>query len=76
LRECRNIIAESGAIGLVNDDRDESGRHSVRVLLELRLDVDGERGSHGGEQTSLDPYAGNIKNTQILAWCSGLRRVS
>ena len=53
LRDCWNIIAESGVVDLVDEDTEESSGFVVRVGLELRLDLDDEGGSDGGEQTGL-----------------------
>jgi len=81
LRDRRNLIAESRVVYLVDEDAEESGRLTVRVRLELGLDLDDECGGHGGEQTSLyagsvDLRARNIRNPQRLAWCSGPRHAS
>jgi len=50
---CGNVITEGGVVDLVDEDTEESGCLFVRVLLELGVDFDDERGSDGGEQTSL-----------------------
>ena len=49
----RNVVGEGSVVNLMDEDAEESGRLLVRVLLELGLDLDDERGSHGGEQTGL-----------------------
>ena len=49
----RNVAAESGVVYLVDEDAEESGGLSVRVRLELGVDLDDECGSDGREQTSL-----------------------
>ena len=48
-----NVIAEGGVVDLVDEDTEESGCLFVRVWLELGVDLDNERGSDGGKQTSL-----------------------
>ena len=65
-RERRDITAGSSITDPVDEDTEESGRHFVRVWLELRLDVDDECGGYGGEQTSLDVesvhlYVSNVR---------------
>jgi len=47
-----NVVAEGGVIDFVGGDT-ESGGFIARILLELRLDIDDERGGDGGGQTSL-----------------------
>ena len=49
----RNVAAESGVVYLVDEDAEESGGLSVRVRLELGVDLDDECRSDGREQTSL-----------------------
>jgi len=39
----------------MNEDAEEGGGFFVRVRLKLRMDLDDERRSDGGEQTSLWP---------------------
>ena len=53
LRDRWDIVAESGAVHLVNQDAEKSGGLFVWVGLELRVDFDDEGGSHSREQTSL-----------------------
>ena len=48
-----SIVSEGGVVNLVDENTEESGGLITRVGLELRLDVDDESGSDGGEQTSL-----------------------
>jgi len=55
LWEGRNVVAERGVVDLVDQDAEEGRCLVVRVLLELRVDVDDECGGDGGEQTSLLP---------------------
>jgi len=55
LWEGRNVVAERGVVELVDQDAEESRYLVVRVLLEVRVDVDDERRGDGGEQTSLLP---------------------
>ena len=48
LWEGGNVVSESGAINLVNEDAKEGGGIDVRVGLQLRIDVDDEgRGNCG-----------------------------
>ena len=49
----RNVAAESGVVYLVDEDAEESGGLSVRVRLELGVDLDDECGSDCGKQSSL-----------------------
>jgi len=68
LWDCRNVVAGSGVVDLVDEDAEESGGLFTRVWLELGLDLDEECGGHGGEQTSLytksaRPRRGNIEET-------------
>ena len=49
----RNAATESGTVHRVNKDAKESSRLVVRVLLELGMDLDDERGGYGGEETNL-----------------------
>ena len=53
LRYCGNVVAEGSIVDLVDEDAEEGGRLFIRVRLELGLDLDDERGGHGGEQTGL-----------------------
>jgi len=53
LWDCRNVVAESSVVDLVNEDSEEGSRLFIWVWLELGLDLDDERGSHRGEQTGL-----------------------
>jgi len=53
LWDCGDIVAESSVVDLVDEDAEESGRLFVWVRLELGLDLDDERRSHGGKQTGL-----------------------
>ena len=48
-----NVATEGGVVHLVEEDTEKSSCLFVRVGLELRLDIDYEGGSDGGEQTSL-----------------------
>jgi len=43
LWESRNVVAEGGIVDLVDEDAEESCGLIVRVLLELRVDLDDER---------------------------------
>jgi len=51
--ESGNIIAESGAVYLVDQDAEEGGRLFVWVWPDLGVDLDDEGGGHRGEQTGL-----------------------
>jgi len=53
LGDCGNVTAESTVVDFVDEDTEESSRIFVRIRLELGVNLDDERGSHGGEQTSL-----------------------
>jgi hypothetical protein len=53
LWECRNIVSEGGVIDLVKKNAEESSGDVVRVLLDVGVDLDDERGGNGGEQTGL-----------------------
>ena len=55
LWEGGSVVSEGGVVDLVDEDTEESGGLITRVGLELRLDVDDEGRSDGGEQTSLWP---------------------
>ena len=52
LWDCRNAATGSGTVHCVNKDAKESSRLVVRVLLELGMDLDDERGGYGREGTS------------------------
>ena len=49
----RDVAAESGVVHLVDEDAEERGCFVVWVWLELRVDLDDECRSDGGEQTGL-----------------------
>jgi len=49
LWESRNVVAEGGVVDLVGRDTEESCCLVVWVGLELRIDLDDERGGDGGE---------------------------
>jgi hypothetical protein len=53
LRESGSVVSEGGVVDLVKKNTEEGGGHVVRVLLEVGVDLDDERGGDGGEQTSL-----------------------
>ena len=55
LWDARYVVAKSGVVHFVNEDSEESGGLFVRIGLELRVDLDDERGGNGGEQTGLRP---------------------
>jgi len=55
LWELRGVISEYCFIRCMNEDAEEGGGLIVRVRLKLRVDLDDERRSDGGEQTSLWP---------------------
>jgi len=48
-----SVIAEGGAVHLVENNTEESGRFVVRVRLEVGMDLYYERRGDRGEQTSL-----------------------
>jgi len=48
-----NVTAKGGVVDLVDQDTEESGCLSVRVWLELGVDLDDECGSDDGKQTAL-----------------------
>jgi hypothetical protein len=53
LWEGGNVVSEGGVVDLVDKDAEESGGLVVRVLLEVRVDLDDECRGDGGEQTGL-----------------------
>ena len=53
LWEGGSVVAECSVVDLVNEDAQQSGCLVVRVGLELRVDLDDERRSYGGKQSSL-----------------------
>ena len=54
------VVAEGGAIDLVNKDTEESSGLVVRVRLELGVDLDDKCGGDGGKQTSLLPLLARV----------------
>jgi len=72
---------EGGVVHLVNKDTEEGEALLVGVRVKLRLDLDDERRSDGGEQTSLQHKSGKVYpsvayGVQILVLCSDHRRAS
>jgi hypothetical protein len=55
LWEGGDVISEGGVIDLIDKDTEEGGGLGVRVLLEVRVDLDDECGGHCREQTGLGP---------------------
>ena len=53
LREGGNIVSKRGAVDLLNEDAEEGSCLVVGIGLELRVDLDDERRSDSGEQSSL-----------------------
>ena len=53
LRDHGNVVTEGGVVDLVDEDTEESSGLVVGVRLELGVDLDGECGGDGGEQTGL-----------------------
>jgi hypothetical protein len=53
LWERGDISSEGGIINLVNEDTKESGSLLVGVMLELRANLDDERGGDSRKQASL-----------------------
>ena len=53
LRESGSVASEGGVVDLVDENAEEGGGLFTRVGLELRLDIEDEGSSDGGEQTSL-----------------------
>jgi len=81
LRNDGSVAAERGVVHLVDEDAEESGRLFVRIGLELRMDLDDEGGSDGGEQTSLRSisvrvHLSNLQDSRILVSCSDRRHTS
>ena len=66
--EAGRVVSKGGVVDLVDENTEESDGLLTRVGLELRLDIDDESRSNGGEQTSLLPLlARTYKNlTQNL----------
>ena len=57
LWEGGSVVSERGVVDLVDEDTEEGGSLLTRVRLELRLDIEDERGRDGGEQSSLSPLS-------------------
>ena len=77
----RSVATECSVVNLVDEDTKKGGRLLVRILLELWVDLNDERGSDGREQTSLWPesvrvHLRNLRNSRILVSCSNRRRTS
>jgi len=53
LWDCRDAVAKSSVVNLVDEDTEEGGCFFVWVRLEPGLDLGDECGSDGGEQTGL-----------------------
>ena len=53
MRDRRNVVTKSGVVYLIDEDTEEGGGLFIRVLLELRLNLDDECRRHCGKQTSL-----------------------
>ena len=81
LWDCRNVVAESGIVNLVDEDVEESDCLLVQIWLELGLDLDDECRSHSGEQTSLyarsaHSCARDERSSQRSMWYSSLHHAS
>jgi len=60
-----SVIFEGGAVEIVDEDAEESCSHVVRVLLEVGVDLDGERRGNGGEQTDLSPSLARFRQNSM-----------
>ena len=56
-----SVGAKGCVVNLIDKDTEESGGLFTGVGLELRLDVDDERGSNRREQTSLIPVSARAR---------------
>ena len=53
LWENGDVVSKGGVVDLVKKNTEEGCGHVVRVLLEVGVDLDDERGGDGREQTGL-----------------------
>ena len=81
LWEDGNVVSEGGIVDLVNQDAEESCSLVAWVRLQLRVDLNDERGRDGGKETSLAPQLEiaqqNLKwDSRRSEWCSNPLRIS
>ena len=82
LRKGGDVTSEGGIVDLVNEHTEEGGRLVIGIRLQLRADIDDERGGHSRKETSLTSALVSmrllkpLRNTQRLGSCSGLHRAS
>ena len=74
-------VSECGIIDFVNEDPEERMGLVVWIGLELRIDLDDERGCDSGEQTGLISQSARARqksrrDSRRSRWCSSLLRVS
>jgi len=74
LGERGSITAKHSVVHLVQHDSEESGGLIVWVWLKLRMDLDDEGASDGGEQTglrakSVHAHPNNVHNLRISVSC-------
>ena len=61
LQARRGVVVHGVVVHLVDKKTEEGSGLFVRVSLELGVDFDAERGSHGGKQVSLPPELARVR---------------
>ena len=81
LQARKGFVVHGVVVHLVDRNTEEGSGLFVRVSLELGVESDAERGSHGGKQVSLPPELARVRlsdtqESHTPVYCPGIRRTS